>query len=299
MSRSNDSIKLITHNGSFHADDLFACATLKILYPNASIARTRDEAIISTGDIVFDIGGKYELENNRFDHHQRGGAGVRDNGIPYAAFGLIWKHFGLEVCKDNTIIWERLERKIVMPLDAIDNGVAIVKDSTAGLMPYTADQVFLTFSPTWKESEVDIDDVFREQVEKVKIVIEREVTAAEADAEGETLILQAPRENGIVLMDRSLPRYLYQNVLVDITDVDFILLPQEKGTDWKVEGIRKARYTMEPRKPFPAAWAGLEGEALQQISGVATATFCHNGRFLAGAGNREDALKLAHIALNT
>jgi uncharacterized UPF0160 family protein len=38
---------------------------------------------------IFDIGGEYEEENNLFDHHQKGGAGVRENGVQYSSFGLV------------------------------------------------------------------------------------------------------------------------------------------------------------------------------------------------------------------
>ena len=75
--------KLITHNGSFHADDIFACATLSLMLEKAGekfeVIRTRDEEIIKTGDYVFDVGGIYDENLNRFDHHQTGGAGIRGN----------------------------------------------------------------------------------------------------------------------------------------------------------------------------------------------------------------------------
>ena len=108
----NKTIKIVTHNGSFHADDLFACAFLKLLYPKAEIIRTRDEEVIKTGNIVLDVGGIYNPEKNLFDHHQRGGAGIRPNSIPYASLGLIWKHFGDKLCDGNKVVWERIERKI-------------------------------------------------------------------------------------------------------------------------------------------------------------------------------------------
>ena len=53
--------KLITHNGTFHADDVFACVTLSLMLEKNGekfkIIRTRDEKIIKGGDYVFDIGG--------------------------------------------------------------------------------------------------------------------------------------------------------------------------------------------------------------------------------------------------
>ncbi len=288
---------IATHSGSFHADDLFACAALKLAYPNAKIVRTRDAAIIHAADIVLDVGGMYDPAQNRYDHHQKGGAGIRDNKIPYAAFGLIWKHFGMRLCKDDREVWNRIEQKIVLSQDAIDNGVAIVKDSFAGVMPYAADQAFLAFSPSWKENENTIDRIFIEQVEKAKMLLAREIKVAADDVEGERIILNAPRKDGIVMLDISMPRYLYQNLLARDESAYFVLLPQKNG-GWKAECIRKNEFTMESRRPFPESWTGLEGEALQKESGVATATFCHKGRFLAGAKTKEDALLLAEKTLS-
>ena len=71
--------KLVTHNGSFHSDDIFAAATLIIYLEKRGekyeIIRTRDQEIIKTGDYVFDVGGVYDEATNRFDHHQKGGGG--------------------------------------------------------------------------------------------------------------------------------------------------------------------------------------------------------------------------------
>src|SRR3989344_3315798 len=77
-------IKIITHDESFHADDVFACAVLSFWLEKKNksfrIIRTRDEKIITSGDYIFDLGGVYDADKNRFDHHQIGGAGKRDNG---------------------------------------------------------------------------------------------------------------------------------------------------------------------------------------------------------------------------
>ena len=89
---------LVTHNGSFQSDDIFAAAAISILLEKAGepyeIIRTRDPEIIKTGDYVFDVGGIHDEATNRFDHHQIGGAGKRENGLEYSSFGLVWKKFG-------------------------------------------------------------------------------------------------------------------------------------------------------------------------------------------------------------
>ena len=43
------------------------------------------------------------------------------------------------------------------------------------------------------------------------------------------------------------------------------------------------------RADLPAAWAGLTQAALEAASGVAGASFCHNGRFITAAKTREAA----------
>ena len=48
---------------------------------------------------------------------------------------------------------------------------------------------------------------------------------------------------------------------------------------------------------LPAKWCGLRNEALQKVTGVETATFCHNAGFICVAETMEDALKLAKLAV--
>ena len=89
--------KIVTHNGNYHTDEVFAVATLLLVYPDAEIVRSRDNVVIGSANIVVDVGGEYDRARMRFDHHQPEGAGRRENGIPYAAFGLVWKEFGERV----------------------------------------------------------------------------------------------------------------------------------------------------------------------------------------------------------
>ncbi len=48
-------LKIGTHNGMFHADDLLAVALLKLIYPDAEIVRTRDAKTLDECDIVVDV----------------------------------------------------------------------------------------------------------------------------------------------------------------------------------------------------------------------------------------------------
>src|SRR5579872_4498942 len=61
-----------THDGSFHADEVTACALLLLFdrIDRDKIHRTRNEETLARCDYVCDVGGVYNPEIRRFDHHQ-------------------------------------------------------------------------------------------------------------------------------------------------------------------------------------------------------------------------------------
>ena len=169
----------MTHDGSFHTDDIFAAATLSIYLDNLGkkfeIIRTRDVEMINSADYVFDLGRIYDENSNKFDHHQMGGAGERE-GIPYAAFGLVWKKFGKEVSGSEQVALV-IERKLVMPIDANDNGVDLYKNNFPDILPYTLQDVFAIFSPTALE-DLDKDKQFMKALVWAREILQREIKKA-------------------------------------------------------------------------------------------------------------------------
>ena len=103
--------KGFTHGSGFHADDVFSSALLRILNPDIVILR---------GNVVpeeFD-GIVYDIGRGKFDHHQKQKP-YRENGIPYAAFGLLWKEFGCLLLSDEDA--ETFDKEFVQPIDLSDN----------------------------------------------------------------------------------------------------------------------------------------------------------------------------------
>lgn len=118
----------------------------KILGNNITICRTFKvpEEGLSDDVIIYDIGfGKY-------DHHQKGGNGSRENGVPYAAAGLIWKDYGPEIVKHTCnpdLVWTLIDRDLIQGIDAIDNGQMPKSDYPAMFMTFS--QTISAFNPTW------------------------------------------------------------------------------------------------------------------------------------------------------
>ena len=125
--------KAFTHSGKFHADDVFSSALL--LYLNPQITITRGNQVPEGYDgIVFDIG------RGQYDHHQRDSR-VRENGVPYAAFGLLWEELGGEILGGT--LAQRFDEEFVQPLDKNDNTGE--KNELASLIG--------NFNPVWDETE--------------------------------------------------------------------------------------------------------------------------------------------------
>ena len=97
-----------------------------------------------------------------FDHHQPDGAGNRDNGIPYASFGLVWKKYGEKLCGSQEVA-DTIDERFVQPIDGPDNGVVIYEGRYEGVLPVTLQGLLYQFRPTWKEEEIkDRDEIFNE-----------------------------------------------------------------------------------------------------------------------------------------
>ena len=302
MSLFNKKKILVTHDGTFHADDLFATAVLSILFDgDIKVIRTRDGELIVSADVVYDVGGIYNSEINRFDHHQKEGAGLRPNGIPYSSVGLVWKKFGEIIC-GNAEVADRIDKKLLQAIDAIDNGVDFTKPLYEGIICYGPDQAFLNNLPTWKENCKNIDSIFKKQVKKVVEFLLREIKVTKSEVEAIEIIMKAyhgSSDKRIITIENDFSRYLYQETLSKLPEPIYLVFPSGHSTMWKVEAIRKSPFTMENRKLFPESWRGFTNEdpKLKKATGVADVTFCHRGGFLAIALSKEGAIKLAEKAL--
>ena len=83
-------------------------------------------------DVAWDVGAVYDAAADRFDHHQRG-APVREDGLPYSAAGLVWRHHGEAAVRAllepsgaadlAAAVASEIDREVVRRIDEIDNGV--------------------------------------------------------------------------------------------------------------------------------------------------------------------------------
>jgi uncharacterized UPF0160 family protein len=287
---------VVAHDGTFHTDDVFACATLSLAFKNREleIVRTRDEETINAADIVVDVGGEYDVQRKRFDHHQKGGAATRENGIPYASFGLVWREYGVQLA-GNEESAKFIDEQLVQGIDGADNGV-LNKISDNGIYCYSVIDIISSMRTTWEEHGT-MDDAFMEAVNLAVTILERMLAHAtsytHAQAILETTYDVAP-DKQIVEIGKEYPGWY--EVMSNHPEPLFVIYQREDGK-WSAKAVRITPAEFAARKPFPESWAGLRDEELQAVSGVADAIFCHNGRFIAVAQSRDGAYKLAQKAI--
>jgi uncharacterized UPF0160 family protein len=289
---------IAVHDGSFHPDDVFSVALLSIFFNGRiKVIRTRDEKKYSKADFVVDIGLVYDPTKNKFDHHQEGGAGFRDNKIMYSSFGLLWKEYGEKICGKKNIA-DIIDRKIVTLVDADDCGINLCQEVIPGIQPVTLMDLIYSIKPTWKEDQSKTDLNFIKAVDLAREVLLREIAIARDNLEAEGLMDEVYNNSNnkkIIILDKI---YLPIVLLHKYPEPLFMVYKDKKGYGWRVITIRKNEQTYEPRKNFPEIWWGKTDEVLAGVSGVSDSTFCRNGGIYAGTKSKEGAIKLAELALS-
>lgn len=260
-------IKAFTHSGIFHADDVMSSAFLKLLNPEIKIERGFKVPDNYDG-IVFDIG------FGKFDHHQPDGE-IRENGVPYAAFGKLWREFSPELALSKKSL-DIIEETIVQSVDNTDN--------TGDHNPLST--VIGYFNPEWNSDEV-ADDDFEDAVEfallALKKVIKHFKAVEEANMQAKEAIGKMT-SNGIIVLDKFIPLSYFE----EEENAKLVVFPSLRG-GYNVNCIRG-------HFELPKEWRGISVEKAKEL-GLKGLTFCHVGGFILAAETKEDAIALAKKAI--
>src|SRR5579875_2312727 len=259
-------MRIATHDGSFHADEVFAIATLQLLLDAepagapVEVVRTRDRELISGADLRVDVGFHDDPATGDFDHHQRSFDRARPNGVRYASFGLIWREFGARVCGGDGQVADAVDATLVQSVDAADSGQRLAE-----------------LNGRWDEtlSPAEERDRFDQALELARGVLAREIAS----------VASARRAVRLV-----------QDAIAAAPEALFVIYPKRQG--FGLEGVPIELGTFELRRELPAEWAGLEGDELVAVTGVQDAVFCHAKRFLVVARSHAGIEQLAQRALS-
>lgn len=300
---SYDAILAVTHPGVFHADDVMCTALISIIGMEAHIpfrvlrttiknayeltndeyasihGRLMETGIISgnIGVVVFDVG------LGDFDHHQ--GREERPNGVPYAAFGKLWRALGPHIVGAESS--ESIDKILVQPIDAADNGDSMNPLSMA----------ISSRNPFWDESCTDVSryNSFVDTVADFASILLREIQKVrssnkairELEAVYSRNVLEG--DSRVVVLDKFLPAGRF---FIDVhPEVLFLIYPSARNAgNWCVGAVKKdPENSFENKMDLPVSWLTNPPEGC---------TFCHKARFHAEFSDADLAKKAVQDILN-
>jgi uncharacterized UPF0160 family protein len=272
-----------THDGTFHADEVTACALLRFFnFIDADkIIRTRDQKLLSSCEFVCDVGGTYEPHKKRFDHHQ-----IEYKG-PLSSAGMI-----LEYLRGTGILaqqdYEFLNNSLIRGIDAHDNGREM---QIPGLCSFS--HIISNFTPiSYETTPEEQDKAFLDAQEfaygHIKRLWERYKYTQSCR---ETVMKAMADYRDCLFFERPIPwmdTFFEQDG--EHHPALFVIMPS--GKYWKLRGIPPSLdEKMKVRTPLPEEWAGLLDDDLFRVSKVEGAIFCHKGRFISVWKTKEAAQK--------
>ena len=273
-----------THGGKFHADDVFSSALL--LYFNPEITITRGNKVPEDFEgIIFDIG------RGKYDHHQRDSR-IRENGIPYAAFGLLWEELGKEILGEE--LAAKFDESFIQPLDNNDNTGE--KNELATLIG--------NFNPSW-DIEHGENEAFLKAVQTAGMILVNTFEKYKGNERAEKRIeeILTTQESSVLSGKKSpveakiltLPEFIPCQKQLRDTEIAFIIFPSNRG-GYCIQPLKR-KHSLNYKCSFPESWLGLEGKELQTETGLNSANFCHKGGFIMTTDHLDDAISACKISL--
>ena len=281
-------MKVITHSGTFHADEVFAIALLKLIFKNKiEIIRTRDDNI--NADLYIDVGGKFD-NIQYFDHHFKEFDQYHDveKKLPKSSFGLIWDKYAPQLI-DNKNIINKVRIMFVIPIDAHDNNVRLCKYNETNYNSYTLSNVISSFN---KKSE-DENDQFLKALEFAEISLQNAIDYIKEQFDDEQIVKnifdqQSNTNKSYIVLDK---HYNYSNAIKDkkYSYITHLIFPEDNK--WRAVCI-KDNITQKLKAPFPMEWGGLFGNELESVSNIPGSVFCHRGLWIAVNHTQEGVIEM-------
>lgn len=321
-------VKIGTHNGSFHCDEVLACFMLKQLdrYKEAEIVRTRDQKLLQQCDVVVDVGGVYNPENHRYDHHQRTFKETMNSLRPekkwvtkLSSAGLVYLHFGHEIIAKllaleqsdplTNIIYDKVYENFVEEVDAIDNGINPTDEEPRYRISTNLSSRVGGCNPQWNETEVDEMACFKRAMDIVGAeFLDRVGYYKTAWLPARDIVLQAVNNRHkvdssgeIICFDQG--GAPWKDHLFNIEDeikvsppIKYVLYGDSNGA-WRVQCVPLKMGSFDNRLSLPEEWRGLRDEELIAKAGIPGCIFVHASGFIGGNKTKEGALKMAQTAL--
>nr|CAD7598391.1 unnamed protein product [Timema genevievae] len=318
-------IKIGTHNGVFHCDEVLACYLLKKLpqYKDATIVRTRDQAVLDTCDIVVDVGGHYDPLTHRYDHHQRGFNETMNSLSPnnpwktkLSSAGLIYYHFGRTILskligkpEDAELVecaYNQIYEYFIQEIDGIDNGVPMFDGEPYYRITTNLSSRVGNLNTPWNAKELNQEENFQKAFIMVGKEFEDRVSStARIWWPARSLVLQAIQNrfnvhpsgeiiefpNGTACPWKEHLFHIEGQQKIEPT-IKFVLFA-DSNSSWRVQAVPVAIGSYICRVFLLKEWQGLRDDLLSAAAGIDGCIFVHATGFIGGNITRDGAFKMA------
>lgn len=285
----SDQIQVVTHDGIFHADEVFACALLCIAYGrnNVGIIRSRDNKVLEVATQnkdtwTIDVGNSYNPSLLNFDHHMRDFDVTNSFGNKLSSFGmvveeLLRRDFFAEV-KESLL-------KFSNKVDMLDNGVQKAEDlSFLSVLNSYSDNEVINFYAALEVAMTYLLSLMNQWKE------ERIIDLRLNDSLGNMT------EDGIIYNTDYIPVDERANA---VPEAKLVVYKSKAGT-FNIQSVNVGETKdFSVRCPTPEAWRGLRDNELIRASGGLPLTFCHVGGFLTVTNTNDivEAIRVARIII--
>jgi len=257
-------LKVITHDTSFHADEVIAVALLRYAGYDIDLIRTRNPTILATATAdpevaVLDVGGIYDPAMLNFDHHQ-------DMELKSAA-GLVYEHFKSQICPlDAQPYFERFISSIDVMDTNRDNIFEVWKTLPKGFRNTSG--IIGGFNRDVTNATEQFGQ-FGIALDFATVIIDNEIYSAKKKAKSEAdYASRVILSNNVAVFDE------YSTVWKDKKEHTFVVLPHANG--WQIQTID----TTVAKVP----------ESVTECEGF---IFRHGSGFMATIKNKEVAVAFA------
>jgi len=277
-------LQVATHDGPFHADDVLAWALLRTYVDGeAELVRTRKPELLDAADIVFDVGGDFDPDRGRFDHHQASYEGP----LSSAGMVLAWLESTERIDPHLAL---HLRTQIVSYVDDVDNGRVAPKPG----VPCFPKLVDAFNQPAGSHEEYDA--AFRAAGEMAAGIVRGLDAENQSIARARRIIDAAMKEavadgRRVLFLDGYVRwKPVYFQLGGEEHPTDFVLFPSTDGS-WRIVAIPPVQGSFAQKRPLPEPWAGLTDDDLEAVTGIPGSVFCHKNRFIAVFKTREGAVR--------
>ncbi|XP_053679853.1 MYG1 exonuclease [Anopheles nili] len=325
-------VKIGTHDGIFHCDEVLACFMLQQLprYASAEIIRTRDSKKLDTCDVVVDVGSTFDRDRHRYDHHQgtfnetmrslRPELNIKRD-VRLSSAGLVYAFFGEEVIQhvlkkqlniepDNECllaVYKKIYDKLICEIDGIDNGVPMFEQGEPryNISTHLSARVG-AFNADWTDTAPAPDSL--ERFEKAKAYVGQEfintvIYYAKSWWPARDVVAKALanrfalHESGEILeLELFCPwkEHLYQlEEEQGVVGKAKYVIYCTREDEWRIICVPVQPASFVCRKFLAKPWRGIRDEDLSMVCGIAGAKFVHQSGFIGGNKTHDGAVQMA------